>query len=63
MPASFNGTTATYAPLTLENIIDDGVALIDFIKKSVNGTESSKTIIGGGKLPTIYDQCSMDAIY
>ncbi|TVY92709.1 Lysosomal Pro-X carboxypeptidase [Lachnellula willkommii] len=47
-PAEFDGTTASYAPLTLDNVMKDAVAFINFIQKNITGAANSKTIVGGG---------------
>jgi lysosomal Pro-X carboxypeptidase len=49
-PESFDGSTASYAPLTLGNGREDSVAF--FIKKNVTGAANSKAILGGGKSQT-----------
>lgn len=48
IPASFNGSTASYAPLTLGNVLEDAVAFINFAKQTVPGAIDSKTIVTGG---------------
>lgn len=56
LPSSFDGTTASYAPLTLENVMEDAVTFLDFIKKNVTGAADSKAIVEGGMFSQISDQ-------
>lgn len=37
--------------LTLDNVMDDAVSFIDFIKTNVTGDPHSKTLIGSGTNP------------
>ena len=44
-----NTTTAQFGPLTLENVLEDSVAFVTWIKKTVPGAKNSKVIISGGE--------------
>lgn len=50
VPDPINGSSSVYAPLTLDNVIDDSVSFIDFIKKNVSGAADSKALVTGGML-------------
>ncbi|KAJ9606031.1 hypothetical protein H2200_009880 [Cladophialophora chaetospira] len=43
-----NTTTAQYSPLTLDNVLQDSVAFVKWLKKTIPGAGSSKVIISGG---------------
>jgi len=51
-PTRFNASDkASYAPLTLENVLMDTVSLVKWIKNTVPGAENSPVIVTGGGLP------------
>ena len=52
-PSWENTTTAQFGPLTLENVLQDSVAFVTWIKKTVLGAENSKVIISGGECCTV----------
>ncbi|KUJ10184.1 uncharacterized protein LY89DRAFT_787808 [Mollisia scopiformis] len=48
IPESFDGSLASFAPLSLDNVMEDAVSFIEFIQKSVPGAANSKAIVTGG---------------
>ena len=48
VPRGYDGSLASLAPLTLENVLQDAVVFIDFIKKNTTGAATSKAIVQGG---------------
>jgi hypothetical protein len=38
-----------YAALTLENVIEDAVSFVGFIKKNITGAADSKVLVTGGR--------------
>ena len=48
-----NITAAQYAPLTLDNIFEDSVAFLKWVKETVPGAENSPVIYGGGKFSSL----------
>lgn len=49
-PAGFEGKKKDFAPLTLDNIVQDAVTFIEYIKKTVPGAATSKVIVNGGMI-------------
>jgi hypothetical protein len=48
-PPGFDGSAAAYAPLTLENVLSDSVALAEWVKNNVSGAEQSPVFIESGE--------------
>ncbi|KUJ07594.1 uncharacterized protein LY89DRAFT_766264 [Mollisia scopiformis] len=44
-PPGFDGSKASYAPLTLENVLTDTVALVELIRANVSGAEHSPVFV------------------
>lgn len=52
-----NTSMAQYGPLTLENVLQDSVTFVNWIKKTVDGAENSKVIISGGQRDKMRSLC------
>jgi hypothetical protein len=52
-PPGFDGSAASYATLTLENVLLDGVSFVKWIRRSVPGAENSPIFIESGTPPTL----------
>ena len=48
LPQMYNGTLSDLAPLTMENVLEDAVTFLNFVKQNVTGAANSKVIVTGG---------------
>lgn len=47
-PPDFNGSIESYSALTLDNVLLDSVAFIEYVKSTVSGAHESTVIASGG---------------
>lgn len=53
LPKQFDGSPSSFAPLTLENVLDDAIVVANFVKKNATGAANSKVILQGGVYQTL----------
>jgi hypothetical protein len=57
LPGNLDRSPASYAPLTFENVLDDAVAVVEFVKKNTTGAAKSHVIVEGGSLAARVYEC------
>ena len=51
-PKGFNGSIGSYSALTLDNVLQDSVEFVKYIKAQVPGAENSTVLVAGGRILT-----------